>query len=160
MTKEGIEYNLSRLEYFLNSNARLLRKCKDMPDAEVLLEGYTRLLDYNGAGRDQLSKLYLTSDDYDEMDCHVSKFSGYRRAEDFHSHNPPTGPSIMRQGYITFEAFGYIFWVVKIDAYPEAIQDAQKKALVSFMAAGCPNTNEKPWLKWFNEEFLNGKTYN
>lgn len=119
MTEQGMEYNLSRLEYFLNSKVRLLRKVKAMSDAAVLLQGYERLMDVNGCGREQLSRLYLTEEDYNELNEHVSLYLNYRKIEDFHSKNAPHGPSIM-----TFQAHMYTFWVFKIDSYP-SIKDTQ-----------------------------------
>lgn len=124
MTEQGMEYNLSRLEYFLNSDVRLLRKVKGMVGVDVLLEGYSRLMDSNGCSREQLSRLYLIEGDYNELAKHVESYPDYRKTEDFKSDNPPHGPSIMRQGNITFQALMYTFWVFKIDSYPP-IKDTQ-----------------------------------
>jgi hypothetical protein len=111
MTKEGYEYNIDRLCYFLGESFR--------PDSEAnvytILFDYSKLMDYYGCPSSFMSQLHLIKEDYDELLAHVKTldFEGVQEFDKFEYDN-----RIVRPRGFRFPYSCYNFYVKQIDEYP------------------------------------------
>lgn len=116
MTPDGIDYNLKRLEFFLNFPGHIPRSVKEMSDLKVLFEGYSRLMDIYGGGKEQYSLLLLVGKDFDEMHEYAKTQEEYKlilsAADDL-----PTSPQVFALALITFRAYHYTWWIKKTNSY-------------------------------------------
>lgn len=117
MTVEGVDYNLSRLEYFLGAKAPLPREIPGMASIDVLLEGYSRIMDYNGCGREQLTRLFFIQNDYDALNKYVRNLEGYKKMENAYGMCIPGKNPHIIPGHITFQLHTYVWWASRIDEY-------------------------------------------
>lgn len=121
MTDAAVDFNLNRLETFLCSDVRLPREVKGMGNFFVLIEGYGRLMDISGAGRDQYTLLFLMKDDFDEVKELVKGYKHFREMSDFENENLPTGPLVRMPGYFEFMTETFLWYVKEIKTYERNI---------------------------------------
>ena len=163
MTVETVERNCNRLFAFFNEEKALTFSGGNVATPKYLLDTYSRILDYHGAPRSGLSTLYLPMADYMEMEEWLSSFSVEfiynHKAENKTIDNGGQIIPIIRPATLGFLYSGYQ-WHIECDYIQNnVIENKLKEVLIAFMAAGCPNTKEKTWLKWFNDDFLTGNYY-
>lgn len=110
MTKEGYEYNITRITYF--TNQELIEPLYQNPTPMNLMNHYCRYLDIFSAPISALSFLYLIRDDYIEL---VNQYSPNIEANLRNTQNPFGNP------FLTLYHFGYKFTIRMIHDYPSLI---------------------------------------
>ena len=115
MTKEGIDYNFKRLAIFMDVEDPFIM---GIGDPVEFLNGYARIMDYCGASIAAFSTLFLTKDDFKELNQATTTFEQYIDHPEYGSFNLPSGPAVFRAAYFRFNYCGYQWMVKEIKQYP------------------------------------------